>query len=130
MDIFIAKISITGQDNDSNWEKFRYLYNSDFLRLAYCVMAQIWFDEATIHYEYLNGATNVKQHQYIAYIYRQASTTKGVYALAKFFQGYVESMNLLFHYGLELEFPNDLPTHLPECYEPSVDEYPELQSLQ
>lgn len=130
MDIFIAKISISGPDNVSNREKFRHLYNSELMWLAHCVMAQIWFDEATIHHEYLNGATNVKQHQYIAYIYRQASTTKGVYALAKFFQGYVETMNLLFHYGLELEFPNDLPTHLPECYEPGVDEYPELQSLQ
>ena len=130
MDVFIAKISITGLDDVSNWKKFRHLYNSELLWLARCVGAQIWFDEETIHHEYLNGMTNVKQHQYIAYIYRQAATTKGVYALAKFFQGYVETMNLSFHYSLELEFPNDLPKHSPECYEPGVDEYPEPQPLQ
>ena len=130
MDVFIAKISITGMDDDSTWDKFRRLYNSEFLWLARRVMAQVWPDEATIHYEYLNGMTNVKQHQYIAYIYRQAATTNGVYALAKFFQGYVETMNLGFHYGLELEFPNDLPIHAPGYYEPGVDEYPEPQPLQ
>lgn len=130
MDIFIAKISITGSDDSSTCEKFRHLYNSELLWLARCVMAQIWPAEAVIRHEYLNGATNVGQRQYIAYIYRQAATTKGVYALAKFFQGYVETMNLAFHYGLELEFPNDLPKHSPECYEPGVDEYPEPQPLQ
>ena len=130
MDIFIAKISITGTDDDLTWNKFRYLYNSEFLWLARRVMAQVWPDEATVRYEYLDGMTNVKQHQYIAYIYRQAATTNGVCALAKLFQGYVEAMNLGFHYGLELEFPNDLPIHAPGCYEPGVDEYPEPQPLQ
>lgn len=132
MDLFIAKIIITDQPGNpsSNRRLFRHIYNSDLLWLVGQTKSQIWFDEETLHTEYLNGYTNVHQSRYVAYIYRQAETTSGIYALAKLFQGYVETSNLIYHWGLELEFPNELPIFAPGCYEPGIDEWPKPQLLE
>lgn len=129
--MFIAKVFITDQPGcPSSRNLFRYIYNHDLLWLVAQMKCQIWFDEETIHTEYLNGYTNVHQSRYVAYIYRPAETTNGICALAKLLQGYVETMNLLYHWGLELEFPNEMPMCAPLCYEPGIDEWPEPQPLQ